>query len=129
MVMGIFGGVGLLMCAAVIYGLTASAAQGSTARNGAFGIRTKATMASDEAWLAGHRAALAPARVLAVFSSVVGVAMIVVAALDGGEEPTVPVIILFAIGYVGMLVGSVQIARVASAAARAADQARRGGTL
>lgn len=48
-------GVGLLAMAR-------SAADGRLRRNGLVGIRTAATMASDEAWLAGHVAAERPSR-------------------------------------------------------------------
>lgn len=39
--------------------LARRAADGDLGRNGYAGIRTKSTLASDEAWLAGHKAALA----------------------------------------------------------------------
>lgn len=49
---------------ALLFGMVArSAAEGSLDRNGLVGIRTRATRSSDEAWRAGHAAALPSMRV------------------------------------------------------------------
>lgn len=51
-------GVGVLLVAAgfLVVGLAERGADGRLGLNGSAGIRTKATMASDEAWLAAHQA-------------------------------------------------------------------------
>ena len=48
----------LAVAALLILGTTQIAAWGGLKRNGWIGIRTRPLMASDEAWRAGHRAAL-----------------------------------------------------------------------
>ncbi|WP_445337309.1 SdpI family protein [Clavibacter sp. CFBP 8614] len=48
----------LAVAALLILGTTQVAAWGGLRRNGWIGIRTRPLMASDEAWRAGHRAAL-----------------------------------------------------------------------
>lgn len=48
----------LLVCGVVAYKSTESVVGGSLERNSAIGLRTRATRASDEAWRAGHEAAL-----------------------------------------------------------------------
>jgi len=48
----------LAVAALLILGTTQVAAWGGLKRNGWIGIRTRPLMASDEAWRAGHRAAL-----------------------------------------------------------------------
>ena len=50
-------GVGLLMMGVTIHYVKNQVAGGAISRNSAIGIRTKATMASDRAWEAGHAAA------------------------------------------------------------------------
>lgn len=47
----------LLILAAVFNVIAAQGRAGSLGRNAVFGIRTRATMMNDGAWLAGHRAA------------------------------------------------------------------------
>ena len=51
-----------LLVIAVLYGVTRAGATGGMGRNGAVGIRTRATKRSDAAWRAGHAAALPVAR-------------------------------------------------------------------
>lgn len=47
----------LVFMSGVVHGIQRSAASGKLSRNGMVGIRTKVTMSSDEAWVAGHLAA------------------------------------------------------------------------
>lgn len=47
----------LLLSSIAIAFVSRSAARGNLPRNHSVGIRTRATLASDEAWLAGHKAA------------------------------------------------------------------------
>lgn len=54
---GLLLGVGLAAIAAVIHLVSRSAVRGDLDRNGAVGIRTRATRASDLAWRSGHQAA------------------------------------------------------------------------
>ncbi|WP_270928697.1 SdpI family protein [Saccharopolyspora indica] len=48
----------LLFVSGVVQSIQRSVASGQLHRNGMLGIRTKVTMSSEEAWLAGHLAAL-----------------------------------------------------------------------
>lgn len=50
---------GLLIISAVLSFLSSSMASGQLVRNNAVGIKTRHTLASDQAWLAGHAAAAA----------------------------------------------------------------------
>lgn len=49
---------GVVLVSVVCIATTRAAASGSLGRNGGAGIRTKKTLASDAAWVAGHQAAL-----------------------------------------------------------------------
>ncbi|CAL8900068.1 hypothetical protein KVA01_09990 [Kocuria varians] len=60
----LIGIVSSLMVVAILYGVTRAGATGGMGRNGAVGIRTRATKRSDDAWQAGHAAALPVVRVL-----------------------------------------------------------------
>ncbi len=121
MTMGLMtGGVGLVVCALIVWGVTASAARGSLHRNAWAGIRTAATQASDEAWLAGHRAAMPAVQRIAAVSTVLGVAMIVTGLLSGQDDPTPAVITVFVLGYGTVLVGLIVAARTAHRAAHRA---------
>jgi len=61
-------GWGLAICGASLLWVSWLSARGQLKRNGAVGIRSGATMASDAAWMAGHRAS---AWAMAVGSTVV----------------------------------------------------------
>ena len=79
-VFGLMGGLGLLMVVSGIFviRLARRAANGELERNGWAGIRTKATRASDEAWLVAHQVGLAKtvfAGRLLAGSAVVGAAL------------------------------------------------------
>lgn len=121
MTLGLFGGISLVGCAVLVWWATAAAAAGRLPRNGGVGIRTTHTSASDGAWVAGHEAALAPAKVVAIVSALLGVAMAVAAVVEGSAEPGALVVVLFVLGYLAMLVGAIVVARVADRAARDAD--------
>ncbi len=49
--------IGLIVLSALLHLVRNQAANGQIERNSAIGIRTKQTQRSDDAWLAGHRAA------------------------------------------------------------------------
>lgn len=119
--MGLLGGVGLLICGAVLYGITRAAARGSVPRNGLAGIRTGRTTASDAAWAAAHRAALSPTAVVSGVAAAFGIALIVAGAVSATDDPTAPVAVLFGIGYGVILAGGWWIVRVANRAAVEAD--------
>jgi hypothetical protein len=71
-------------------------ARGIIGRNGLVGIRTRATMRSDESWILGHRAAVVP-------TSIAGGAMVVVGLVYValGRSDDVPAIIACAVILVG----------------------------
>lgn len=122
MAMGLIGGLSLILLGAVIAGVTAAAARGRIGRNGAVGIRTSATLTSERAWTAGHRAATRPAVVLGVLCAGIGAAMAALGAVRGTDEPGTALVVLFALGYgVVVLGGTVWVATVASRAARRAE--------
>ncbi|WP_265447417.1 SdpI family protein [Flexivirga meconopsidis] len=118
MTMGLLGGIGLLACAIAIYGVINSAAKGNLPRNGGAGIRTVGTRSSDEAWLAGHRAALPTARLVGLICGALAVLLVIAGAMDGKPDPTVTIVVLFVLGYGIMLGGAFYLARVADRAAR-----------
>lgn len=64
---------------------------GTLGRNGMAGIRTKATLASDEAWIAGHKAAAPATRVASVISALTSVGFL---ATSGRGELTILVLIV-----------------------------------
>lgn len=80
---------GLLMVAALC-------ANGRLPRNGFVGIRLPATMRTDAAWIAGHRAAAGPLALL-------GLGWLGVGGLDlagrGGSERTPGLVVLFALAF------------------------------
>lgn len=121
MTMGLLGGVSLVGCAVLLWWATAAAAAGRLPRNASIGIRTRATTASDAAWVAGHRAALSPARAVAIVSGLLGVAMAATSVVAGTADPGAAVITLFVLGYGVMGVGTVVAARTAERGARGTD--------
>lgn len=50
--------IGILIISLLTLGMSRAISTGSLARNEAIGIRTKATLSSDDAWENGHKAAL-----------------------------------------------------------------------
>lgn len=103
--------------AAVVVGTTWAAATGRIHNNGMVGIRTAATMRSEAAWLAGHRAAWPLARAAGI--GIVALTAVAVVLLVLG----LPLAAL-ATGFAGILVvlaAAIPIARRASAAAAAVE--------
>lgn len=93
--------------------LVSWAADGSIARNGAAGIRTRHTQASDEAWVAGHAAALPVVRKMWPVAAVGLVSAVVVQVLGGGYTGT-------AVAAAAFVTQIIVLLRAAGAANRAA---------
>lgn len=101
---------------AICIAVTRQAAEGGIARNGSSGIRTKHTGASDEAWIAGHRAALPVVRRMWPVAVIGGVIAVAAQLVAGGPSG-----IILALATILALV--VILVRAASAANRAARTA------
>ena len=93
----------------LVWWITASAATGRLTKNYFVGLRTSHTLASEEAWLTGHRAALPWARRTALAATVLGAAALGVATLGPWQ---LAVVFAFA-GLASVLVGSLYAAWVA----------------
>lgn len=100
----------------VIFVVTRAGATGDMARNGAVGIRIKATRRSEEAWHAGHAAALPVVRTACVVLLLVDLICLVL--VFAGPESVTPW--LGVIPLAGILVATVPIMR---AARKGADSA------
>lgn len=121
LVVGLMGGIMLIGASVMVWVLVRWAAEGQLENNPVAGIRTSATTASPEAWVAAHRAALPWARGLGVFGIVVGLLLVATAFLPAGPDPEAPhalVLTTFAVGYGGLLLGCIPLVRKASSAAR-----------
>ena len=97
---------------------------GDLARNGAVGIRTKATMSSDEAWRQGHLAGLPWVKAGTVAALASGLICVGLAVAGSGAGNVTMAVLM--IGGFGSIIGCVIAAGVAAnrAAAQAqADQA------
>nr|WP_272923896.1 SdpI family protein [Streptomyces sp. SID3343] len=87
---GLAFAVGLITLGAVIHYVKKQVASGSIQRNSAIGIRTKATMSSDNAWEAGHAAAaplLTATYLTAYAAGAITAAITVAAKLSDIEKP------------------------------------------
>ncbi|WP_435299098.1 SdpI family protein [Timonella sp. A28] len=89
----------------------------SLQRNGDFGIRTKHTKQSDEAWVAGHKAALPLIFVTELFGIVIGLLTVLVGFLSSSEGV---VLVCAGMGYVGLFSLLVVMTRRANHAAQGA---------
>lgn len=108
--------VGFVFVGAALLALAAGATAGTLPRNGAVGIRTRATRMSDEAWQAGHRAA-APVLVAGGWLSLVaGAAVVVLLVVDADTAAA----IVGAVGGLAVTVSVVVMTVRANRAARAA---------
>lgn len=106
-----------VLVAVVVQWTTRAAAGGRLGRHGAAGIRIQATMSSDAAWTAGHRAALPWTRRIATGTALFVLAAVVLLVL--GQRAAASVAALLPVVLV--LVAVVPVARLATRAARAAD--------
>jgi hypothetical protein len=98
--------------------VTRQAAEGLISRNVAAGIRTRHTQASDEAWAAGHRAALPALRKMMPVAGIGMIAALVAQVLVGGQAGPL-------IAFAALIAQTVVLFRstaLANAAARTATE-------
>jgi hypothetical protein len=91
-----------IVAAALTVVLVALPARGVIGRNGIAGIRTRATMRSDENWLLGHRAAVVPTSIAGGATVVVGLVSVGL-----GRAADVPAFVACAVTLVGGALWSV----------------------
>lgn len=121
---GLTAGVLLILVGTVgIWGVTAGAATGRVRRNRLFGIRLGSTLASQDAWITGHRAALPACRVAAVLSLIGGAAITVESAITRDKEGTILFWLLVFAGYISVFVALVVAVIHAHRAAKAQTRA------
>jgi hypothetical protein len=107
-VAGIVLGVVLVGSGVVVERIARRASSGTLLRNGLAGVRTKATMASDEAWLEAHQRAEGPTRIGGIACAVAGlvdlamVALLLVGAIDE-QLADAMVLIATGAGTVGLM--------------------------
>lgn len=119
---------GLVVIAAVSHHLHNATADGRLQRNSMFGVRTKATMASDEAWRLAHTTALPwlrAATCVAWIGTAATVAALLTIAFTAPPVVAMPLAVGFtaaALGFVGsvamLLIGGLRGDRAARAAGR-----------
>ncbi len=114
------GGAVLLLAAVPFHILYATVRDGNLARNNAWGIRTRATLRSDDAWARGHRAA-APYILAATLVAYAGAFMCALTAAVARSSSVSDVVIGLEIGLAlgSFLALTLSCARVANKAARA----------
>lgn len=114
--------IGLLSLAAVTHTVRNQTLAGTLGRNHAIGIRTKATMASDAAWWAGHRAAapwmLAAART--GYTTAAVTTALIAAQLALGETYPLALVVPGG-GFTAVLAAALLATRKANRAARATE--------
>ena len=119
--LGILGGLGLFMTGGTYLMIAKQGALGLIGRNGAIGIRTRKTQASDAAWDAAHRAAAPLMRTVGIASLIFGVALVLSGFVWQQESPPAVTMVVFALGYGTVLASSVPITIKANAAATRAQ--------
>ena len=113
---GLFG-IALATISVVMIVNWSRAARGELARNASLGVRTPSTLRSEQAWVAGNRAAARLAGLYLLFN-VATSATLVAVALHGRR---LVVIFVGSGGFVALIALSICAAVIASRAARAAD--------
>jgi uncharacterized membrane protein len=107
-----------ILITVVLIVLASRAANGRLARNQWIGIRTPSTMRSDQAWKAGHAAALRMAPLFVIVTVVICVALFAAALYAS----TTKAVVLIGFGSIAVvLVLLIYSALVASKAAKSAD--------
>lgn len=120
--MALLSGPLLAFCSFIVYFVTRSAVEGGLGPNAVMGIRMPSTMTSQRAWVAGHKAALGPSRLICWLGVACAVPLTASALLAQGEAPHWVSLVLFALGYgVIVLGGAIWCSVVAARAARAAE--------
>lgn len=119
MILGVVSGLSLVLVGLLCWKVTERAADGRLALNALAGIRTTATLSSEAAWLAGHAAALPTMKAVCLWSCVLGVVMAVWGVFLPLESAPVPLVVLFGVGYLGLLLGLGRAAAQANRAAKA----------
>ncbi|QQS00199.1 MAG: SdpI family protein [Austwickia sp.] len=111
--------IGLFFLAVVLLGFSAAIRGDGLERNRTVGIRTRATMASDEAWARGHRAAARWVLATGVLALVLGVIALMIRSI--ADERPAGLAIFVSVAYGAVVILCAVIARVAHVAARDAD--------
>ena len=111
-------GLGALFCLTglVLLGAAWLGATGGLKRNRIAGMRTRSTLASDEAWYAGQRASAWSVAAAGLMTAASGIALL--AAQPADETTGRVALVVGAIDVVVLIVGGVQANRAAKAAAR-----------
>ena len=112
----LLAGVLLALASVGVWRVVVAAADGRIRGNGALGLRTPATMASEAAWEGGHRAALPLVRPLCVAAAVSAL----LGAVLGSWPPTGLIFVLLAAAFlvIGTVGGGIVAHRAARSAAR-----------
>ncbi|WP_237209335.1 SdpI family protein [Rothia nasimurium] len=86
----------LLLLGGLFLTIARMGAAGTLRRNGLVGIRTAATMQSDAAWYAAHRA-IAPVLRICAWAQIVGAAVVLILGLMAHNSAVIPVGLAFLI--------------------------------
>ena len=124
MLTALAGVAGLLLIALVLGLLAGMSRHGTLPPNGTFGIRTRATRASEAAWREGHRAAARRMK-LAVWIALLCAALVMATAIllpTTSEAGDLPVFVVLMFSYGLLVVCMLFIARAANKAARRAQR-------
>lgn len=86
----------LLLLGGLFMAIARMGAAGTLSRNGLVGVRTAATMQSDAAWYAAHRA-IAPVLRICAWAQIVGAAVVLILGLMAHNSAVIPVGLAFLI--------------------------------
>ncbi|PFG20925.1 SdpI family protein [Serinibacter salmoneus] len=119
----------ILLCVSLVAGggamlwIAGASVRGTLTRNGIAGVRTTATLASDEAWAAAQTAAAGPTRLGGVLAVVTGFAALAVGIADPAADVALAVVALAGTGLVlaSVLVGAARGNRAANVVGESAE--------